>query len=194
MTGSGAGPRFCDGVTAGAPATLRSVGVDHDQLFARHGEELLGFFARRTHDPQAALDLTGETFGVAWASRRSFRGSDDEAARAWLYGIARNLLHGYVRRGYAERRALARLGVERVLLSDESYQRIEDLAGTAVLREALALELPRVPAGQREALLLRVVEELSYEEVARRLGVSEQTARARVSRGLATLHARLASA
>lgn len=170
------------------------MGVDHEGLFDRHSDELLGFFARRTFDPQAALDLTGETFGVAWASRATFRGEDDEAARAWLFGIARNLLHSYVRRGYAERRALTRLGVERVVLSDESYQRIEDLAGTAALRDALAVELGRVPVGQREALVLRVVHELSYEEVARRLGISEQTARARVSRGLQNLHKRLAAA
>lgn len=176
-----------------AVATLRGVGVDHDQLFERHGDELLRFFARRTLDPQAALDLTGETFGVAWASRRRFRGSDEEAARAWLFGIARNLLHGYVRRGYAERRALSRLGVDRVLLCDDSYERIEELAGTAALREALGEELARVPAGQREALLLRVVHELSYEEIARRLQISEPTARARVSRGLQRLHARLAT-
>jgi RNA polymerase sigma-70 factor (ECF subfamily) len=164
---------------------------DHSTLYERHADEVLRFFARRTLDPQVALDLTGETFAVAWSSRRRFRGGDDEAARAWLYGIARNLLHGYLRRGYAERRALARLGVEPVTLSDESYARIEELAGTAALRQALAAELDRVPAGQRDALVLRVVEELPYPEVASRLGVSEQTARARVSRGLRTLHERL---
>jgi RNA polymerase sigma-70 factor (ECF subfamily) len=164
---------------------------DHDALFDRHAEELLGFFARRTLDPQAALDLVGETFAVAWSARRRFRGRDDEAARAWLYGIARNLLHGYVRRGYAERRLLARLGVEPVALSDESLARVEELAGTSALRAALAAELARLPAAQRDALTLRVVDELPYPEVAARLGVSEPTARARVSRGLRALHARL---
>lgn len=167
--------------------------VDHGLLYERHADELLGFFARRTLDPQVALDLTGETFAVAWSSRRRFRGRDEEAARAWLFGIARSLLHGYVRRGYAERRALRRLEVDAVRLSEESYARIEELAGSAALRQALAAELGRVPAGQRDALVLRVVHELPY-EVARRLGVSEQTARTRVSRGLRALHARLAEA
>ena len=168
--------------------------VDHGLLYERHADELLGFFARRTLDPQAALDLTGETFAVAWTTRRRFRGDGDEAARAWLYGIARNLLHGYIRRGYAERRALERLGVEPVALSDESYARIEELAGTAALRETLAAELDRMPAAQRKAIELRVVDELPYDEVASRLGITEQTARARVSRGLRTLHRGLAEA
>ena len=168
--------------------------VDHDGLFARHAEEILGFLARRTLDPQAALDLTGETFAVAWQSRRRFRGHDDEAARAWLFGIARNLLRGYIRRGYAERRAMTRLGVEPVELSPESHARIDELAGLAALRQAVAAELERLPAGQRDALVLRVVEELPFDQVAARLGITPENARARVSRGLRTLHARLAEA
>ncbi|HEX8204649.1 MAG TPA: sigma-70 family RNA polymerase sigma factor, partial [Solirubrobacteraceae bacterium] len=166
--------------------------VDHDELFARHSEEILAFLARRTLDPQAALDLTGETFAVAWASRRRFRGGDDDAARAWLYGIARNLLRAYLRRGYAERRALARLGVEPVELSPESHVRIEELAGLAALRRAIAAELERLPARQREALVLRVVDELSFEQVAERLGITPENARARVSRALRALQSRLA--
>jgi len=42
-------------------------------------------------------------------------------------------------------------------------------------------------AGQRQAVQLRVVEERPYDEVALALGISEQTARARVSRGLRAL-------
>ena len=48
-------------------------------------------------------------------------------------------------------------------------------------------ELARLIDDQRDALRLRVVEERSYPEVADALGVSEQTARARVSRGLRAL-------
>ena len=165
--------------------------VDHDDLFARHADEILAFLARRTLDAQAALDLTGETFAVAWESRRRFRGSDAQAARAWLFGIARNLLHAYIRRGYAERRAMARLGVDPVELSPESHARIEELAGLAALRQAVAAEVERLPAGQRDALVLRVVDELSFEQVAARLEITPENARVRVSRAVRALHARL---
>jgi RNA polymerase sigma factor (sigma-70 family) len=163
-------------------------------LYAAHADELLRYFARRTLDPQAALDLVAETYAQAFAGRRGFRGRDDrELARAWLYGIAHHLLARYIKRGYAERRALRRLGVEPVELSEESYRRIEDLAGAASLRYAVAGEMARLAPAQREAIALRVVEELPFSEVAARLAISEDTARARVSRGLRALRSRLGS-
>jgi DNA-binding CsgD family transcriptional regulator len=66
-------------------------------------------------------------------------------------------------------------------------ERIEELVGLADLRAALATALDQLSPAHRQVLQLRVVEDLSYGEVARRLGISEQTARARVSRGLKTL-------
>jgi RNA polymerase sigma factor (sigma-70 family) len=54
-------------------------------------------------------------------------------------------------------------------------------------RAAIADGLAALSEDHREALRLRIVEERSYAEVAQTLGVSEQTARARVSRALRTL-------
>jgi RNA polymerase sigma-70 factor, ECF subfamily len=160
---------------------------DISGLFDRHAEALLAFFVRRTYAPEVGMDLLAETFAAAFADRRRFRGGDEDAARAWVYGIARHQLSDYFRRGRVERRALARLGVERRLLTDAEYDRIEELAGTSELRDAVAGELAALPVDQREALRLRVVEERAYDDVARRLGVTEQAARARVSRGLRAL-------
>jgi RNA polymerase sigma factor (sigma-70 family) len=64
----------------------------------------------------------------------------------------------------------------------------------ASVRLGLAAQLERLSEEQRDALQLRVVEEMPYEEVARRLGVSEPAARARVSRGLRSLQRALAAA
>ena len=52
----------------------------------------------------------------------------DADLRSWLFGIARNQLNLFFRDGFIERRALAKLSVEPVALSDESYERIEQLA------------------------------------------------------------------
>lgn len=87
----------------------------------------------------------------------------------------------------AERRALARLGVERPAIDDDERRRIEQLAGLVELRSVIARGLASLPAQQRDAVRLRVVEELSYEDLAGRLGVTQGTARARVSRGLRAL-------
>ena len=86
-----------------------------------------------------------------------------------------------------ERRALARLGVERGTLTDSDYERIEDLASLRSQRVALSEGLASLSVEHREALQLRIVEERPYAELASALGITEQTARARVSRALRTL-------
>jgi RNA polymerase sigma-70 factor (ECF subfamily) len=156
-------------------------------LYDRCAGELLGFLVRRTYDPEAAVDLVADTFAVAFKDRRQFRGEGEDAARAWLFGIAHHRLATFLRRGRVERRAVARLGVERRELTDSEYDRIEELACTRELREAVGGQVDRLRDEQREALRLRVVEGLAYADVARELGVSEETARARVSRALRTL-------
>jgi RNA polymerase sigma factor (sigma-70 family) len=161
--------------------------VDVGELYERMSGALLVFFARRAFDGEVALDLTAETFARVLESRRRFRGRDDREAVSWVWGIARNVLGEYFKRGRVERRALRRVGLAPPAVSDEEIERIEQLAGVDELRSAVAEALGELGDDQRHALRLRVVEELEYPLVARRLGVSEATARARVSRGLRRL-------
>jgi RNA polymerase sigma-70 factor, ECF subfamily len=160
---------------------------DFAKLYDRHASELLGFFARRALDPEAAVDLLAETFASAFENRRQFRGDDLPAARAWLFGVAHNLLLEFFRHGRVERRAVSRLGVESRALRDEEYDRIEDLAASEVLRRRVGERLDELGEEQREVLRLRVVEGRPYCEVAQELGVSAQAARARASRALRAL-------
>jgi RNA polymerase sigma factor (sigma-70 family) len=165
--------------------TLDDVGFS--RLYRIAAQDLLVFFARRTYDADAAADLMAESFAKAYLGRRRFRGSTEEEARAWLFGIARRRFAMYVRRGKAERRALRRLGLERPQLVEWEYARIEELAGLDAMRGPLAEHLGRLAPTQRSAVDLRVVQELPYPDVADRLGISEQAARARVSRALRAL-------
>ncbi len=71
-------------------------------LFAVHGDALVGYFMRRTFDAESSFDLTAETFAEAVACRGRFKGDHGDEAVAWLYGIARNQLHAFVRRGAIE--------------------------------------------------------------------------------------------
>ena len=148
---------------------------------------MTAFFARRTYDPDAAVDLLAETFAVAFEDRDSFRGDADEAAIAWIYGIARHQLSSFYRRGSVERRAIAKLGVDRRALTDPEYERIEELAGLTETRRQVTTALDHLPEEHAQAVRLRVVEELGYDQIAAALGISEQAARARVSRGLRAL-------
>ena len=163
--------------------------MDLSELYTEHAERILVFLARRCVDPEVAVDLTAETFAEALASRHRFRGTTDDEALGWLFGIARHQLGTYLRRGKAEQRAVRRLGIRLPALSADDVARIEELADLREIRDALRRQFDRLSADQREALRLRVIEELPYPEVAQRLDVSEDAARARVSRGLRQLAA-----
>ncbi|MBE2314893.1 RNA polymerase sigma factor [Solirubrobacter sp. CPCC 204708] len=161
--------------------------LDIDALYGRHGEELLLFLTRRTADPQVALDLWAETFAQAIAASRRFRGRTGEEAAAWLYTIARRQLARYYERGRTEQRAVQRLRFEREPASPNLLAELAERAGLSELRAELAGALAQLSPGVREAVHLRVVDDVPYAELAGRLGMSEQAARTRVSRGLARL-------
>ena len=160
-------------------------------FYDAYAERILLFLVRRVLDVDTAFDLLSETFATALERRHQFRGSSAEEEQGWLYSIARSELSHYWRDGRVERIALARLGVGVPALSDPEIERIEQLAGITDLVPALQDAMASLPEDQRRAVELRVVEEYGYAEVARILGVSEQTARARVSRGLRALAQRL---
>jgi RNA polymerase sigma factor (sigma-70 family) len=155
-------------------------------FYVRNVDELLGFFARRTRDADLAADLTAETFAAALTARRRYR-PDKGAAGAWLYGIALKKLADAQRRGYVERRARRRLGMERIELTDADIARIEALAED----QSATLLVQRLAPEQRDAVLAHVVHERSYGEIAGELGTSEAVVRKRVSRGLQTVRQRM---
>lgn len=160
---------------------------DIARLYRRHATRVLGYFGRRTSLPEVAVDLMAETFAQAYRDRQDFRGQSDPEALAWIYGIARHVLASYARSREIERSALNRLGVERRELNDDEYERIIELAGLGEARAQLRRDFAQLDEDQRHVLRLRVVEQRSYPDVARTLGVTEQTARARVSRALRAL-------
>ncbi len=155
------------------------------ELYERHAASIHAFHLSRCGDRDAAYDLTAETFAQAWLSRIRFRDRAGGSAKPWLFTIARNVLVSSVRRKTLEVSACERLGLAEWLgrapepsEPDESW-----LDG---LDEAFA----SLPANQRDAIQLRVVDELPYREVAVLLGTSTQAARVRVHRGLADLRSR----
>jgi RNA polymerase sigma-70 factor (ECF subfamily) len=161
--------------------------ADFEQLYFRLSQRLLVFLTRRTADPHIATDLWSEAWAQAYEGRDRCRGATHAEQEAWVFGIARNVLASFYRRGVAEHRALERLELERPVLEDDDLQRLERLAELQELRTVVAEALGELSEDQRAAVRLRVVDRLGYSQVADRLGVSEQTARARVSRGLRAL-------
>ena len=150
------------------------------ELYERYAEVIHGYLQRRTGDGDAAYDLTAETFARAWQVRERFRDEAGGCAGPWLFGIARNVLAMSVRNRRLERDAAQRLGVLSGAQASAAVPSGDWLEGLDELLETL-------PAAQREAVCLRVIDDLAYAQVAGTLGTSEQSARVRVHRGLAAL-------
>jgi RNA polymerase sigma factor (sigma-70 family) len=156
-------------------------------FYDAYAERVLVYFTRRVFDVETAFDLLSETFAIALERRAQFRGDTPEQEQGWLFSIARSELRHYWRDGDVERSALARIGVPVPGLTDPQIERIEDMAGLSEVAAPLADAVAALPAEHRRAVELRVIEEYGYAEIAHELGITEQNARTRVSRGLRAL-------
>lgn len=140
-------------------------------LYERHGLAVR-LYVRRRVGSQNADDLAAEVFTRAFAARERFRPEHDSAL-PWLLGIATHVIADHRR---AEKRRLAALQ----RLTGHREQVIEPQA--ALPSAELVRELRRLAAPDRDALLLVVWGELSYEEAATALGIPIGTVSSRITR------------
>ncbi|WP_349637079.1 RNA polymerase sigma factor [Streptomyces sp. RerS4] len=161
--------------------------MDH-QLFAdmydAHARAVYAHAVRMTADRAGAEDIVSLTFLEAWRLRDSL----DQVAnqRAWLFGVATNVIRNTRRTARRHRAAMARLPPPDAVpdLADAVVSRIADSdRATAALAA-----LNRLRRADREVLLLSVWSGLSHEEVAQACGVAVGTVRSRLSRARARLH------
>ena len=89
------------------------------------------------------------------------------------------------------RAARERLGIPLAFAECEDYERVDELDEAVTLAPRLRSAVRSLPSEQRRALQLRVIHQLPYEEVAGRLGCSQNAARLRVSRALRALTVQL---
>jgi len=177
----------CEYMDADDDALLTSGDLeDFGRFYDRYARTLLGFFQRRTGNPEVAADLTAETFAAALVGRSRYKPRETGAAAAWLFAIAHHKLTDYRRRGRAEERMRARLGMEPVPLGAEDVEMIRWLG-----EEVAAQLVDDLPEDQRDAIRAHVLEDLGYAEIASSRHLSEATVRKRVSRGLGVLRDRV---
>lgn len=152
-----------------------------DVLYTRHVDAVYRYLFRRTFVKEIAEDITSVTFLKALESIRSFDPSKGEL-RAWLYRIARNNLIDHYRdpsRKYA-------IDIETVfdLPGDEfSNLRVEKNINAEQIHKMLQTLTP----DQREIVLLRIWEGLSYKEISELTGKTETNCKVIFSRTLAEL-------
>lgn len=154
------------------------------ELYRRHVDGVAGYLARRVRDPHVAAELAAETFAQALAGRDRFDPAKGEV-RAWIFGIAANLLRRYWRTRRVRRSARHRLGVETTVdqASIDAFGGVIDRLDASGLVELLG----ELPERQAEAVRLRIVERADYSRICDDLDVSDGAARVLVHRGLKRL-------
>ena len=136
-----------------------------EELFARYRGPLYGFFRRRLDNAGRAEDLAQETFLAVIRAISRYR--PQALVRTYLYGIALNLLA-------AERRKPAPEP-----MNESAEPALEDSSETALwVRQALKELAPT----EREILMLREFEQLSYAEISDLLRLPVNTVRSRLFR------------
>jgi RNA polymerase sigma-70 factor, ECF subfamily len=140
--------------------------ADADFLFQAHRDRVFRYLARFVGHADEASDLTQEVF--LRVARGPVPEAGDEARRAWIFHIARNLALNHLRDG--RRRGLA------VDLPDQPRPPTQELA--AALRQALA----GLADVDRDVFLLRETAGLTYDEIALACDLSVDAVRSRLHR------------
>jgi RNA polymerase sigma factor (sigma-70 family) len=155
------------------------------QIVARYQSLVCSLAYSATGSLSQSEDLAQETFVTAWKQLAGLR--EPEKLRAWLCGIARNLIHNSLRKQgrepshqaeslekIAEKQSPEPLPVERAISNEEQ----------AILWRSLE----RIPEIYREPLVLFYREHQSVDAVAANLELTEDAVKQRLSRGRKLLH------
>lgn len=157
-----------------------------DALFRSCRRELERFFRRRVGSAEAAADLTQEAF---LRLLRAGAAGAIENPRAYLFRTAGNLVADHYRAAGAEPAGeLGEAGWQRLAAAEPSAERaVLSREELAVLRRAIGELTPR----ERQVFLLHKFEQLSYAEVAERLGIAKNTVVVHMVRALGHCKRRL---
>ena len=163
--------------------------VAFEAFYREHVESVERLVARRVGDPHLAADLTAEVFLAVIDAAPTYRASRGEP-RAWVFGIARNVVASEYRRADRERRAHARFEARNLLDGDDLARMQERIDAGARARELYAA-LDALPEGERAVFELAALDELTPRQAAAALGIRPVTARVRLHRARTALRAEL---
>ena len=165
-------PRLIESFRAGENDAFEALVRAHRPALYRHA-------LRKLTDHAAAEDAVQETFMRAYKSRA--RVNDDWQLRPWLHQICANVCIDEANRRRKESVKTNRWAIVDMPTRGVSPELEKELGLDADHSEMTAAILS-LPSAYQEALSMRYVEELEYDEIAEILHISEDNARARVSR------------
>ena len=156
-------------------------------LLERHGGLIYALGLRFCGNEDEARDLVQDTFLLAFRKWDQFEGRSE--ASTWLYRIAARACQRRHRRRSGEPRVLEPLqallpsGDETIVDLPSSDESPLDVLERRETREAVSEAVARLPEKFRLPLVLKEILELPVDEVARALGVKENTVKTRLHRG-----------
>jgi RNA polymerase sigma-70 factor (ECF subfamily) len=155
-----------------------------DLLVLKYEHKIVNLVMRYVRDPEQALDISQEAFIKAYRALPRFRG--DSAFYTWLYRIAVNTAKNYLA---AQRRRP--MDIELDLQDPEQYglhaklkesDTPEGLALSQELQDTLERAIAALPDDLRQAIILRELDGMSYEEIAQTMECPVGTVRSRIFR------------
>jgi RNA polymerase sigma-70 factor, ECF subfamily len=168
-------------------------------LIGEFQQPVYGLVYRIVNDPADAADTTQEVFLKVFRGMKHFHG--ESSLKTWIYRIA--LHEAANRRRWWFRHKAYETSIEpaesegaaaeamQVALTDRGYSPFDSVAHGEVRRK-VEEALRKVPEPYRTTLILRDLEEMSYEEIAELLEISLGTVKSRLTRGREALRQRLA--
>lgn len=141
------------------------------ELYERHARDVYRFAYWMCGDPVEAEDITSETFVRAWTARTPIR---TETVKAYLFAIARNL--------HAEQRRRSRRQAQLDAFAPDPSPTPEQLVEDRLALAEAQSGIQALPEADRAALIMRVLYEMPYDEIARALSLSVVAAKVKVHR------------
>ncbi len=164
-----------------------------NELVNRYNDRLHNFLFRYTHNHQDCEDLVQETFLRVHKSRHSY----ERIAKfsTWMYTIAINLAKSL----YKKKQRMQLVSIHKDESDPDAFElMIEDEAilQDEVLHQQLSIQkleeaLDKLQDEFKEVVVLRDIEELSYEEISAKLKVPMGTVKSRINRGRAQISAQI---
>jgi len=155
-----------------------------DTLVLKYQQRVIQLVSRYVHNPSDALDITQEAFIKAYRAIPNFRG--DSAFYTWLYRIAVNTAKNHL---VSKARRSANKEVEPELAEQFEVDSLlkdpdspEHLVLTEEIRQTIVKALDKLPQELKQAITLRELEGLNYQEIAEKMDCPVGTVRSRIFR------------
>lgn len=154
-----------------------------DVIVGRYKEPLIHFVLQFVHDRSDAEDIVQDTFVKVFRHKHLYR--QIATFSTWIHAVARNFARSEIRKKHRYRpQAISTLSNDSKNLDEWSSETVTDDTEEhrnqkAVIRQVIQT----LPEKYREVMLLREVENLPYEQIAKKTGIPMGTVKSRVNRG-----------